>query len=66
MIPTGQKSLKKCVSVGLLRGGNYDDDDLKVTVLHESSDDVVIGLRVYTHRDVACSVQGERFVFSND
>jgi hypothetical protein len=35
-----------------------DKRNLKVTVPHESSDEVVIGLRVYTHRDVACSVQG--------
>ncbi len=34
------------------------DDKGKVMVPHESSDDVVIGLRMYTHRDVACSVQG--------
>lgn len=34
------------------------DDKGKVTVPHENSDDVVIGLRVYTHRDVACSVRG--------
>jgi len=51
-----------------LHGKNYGDevpspivspdDKGKVAVPQESSDDVVIGLRVYTHRDVACSVQG--------
>ena len=70
--PEVVENLGLCQQRGLgtthVRGEHYDDeppaptvspgDKRKVTVPHESSDDVVIGLRVYTHRDVACSVQG--------
>ncbi|KAF9529608.1 hypothetical protein CPB83DRAFT_259884 [Crepidotus variabilis] len=60
---------QKASRTAIPRGDNYgdlpeatpaaDEDKGKVAVPHESSDEVVIGLRVYTNKDVACSVEGK-------